>query len=95
MPRLEVPADADAWFGEHDGFSGRSVAERASAFAAEAVEESRKSGFPLEPVAVATAFLTEHAGLRVRHDVRRDDCVDFTPVPVWGDLFEDTADFYV
>ncbi|MEU0401325.1 SUKH-3 domain-containing protein [Streptomyces sp. NPDC006197] len=92
MPRLEVPADVDAWFGEYGWFPGRNAAEQAAAFVAEAVEESRKSGFPLEPVTAATAFLAEHAGLRVMHDVQRDDYIDFTPVPVWGHLFEDMAE---
>ncbi|WP_030694575.1 SUKH-3 domain-containing protein [Streptomyces globisporus] len=92
MPHLNVPADVDAWFAENGWSPGRNAGEQASAFVAEVVEESRKSGFPLEPFAAATDFLTEHAGLRVTTDAQRQDHLHFTPVPVWGDLFEDIAE---
>lgn len=46
----------------------------------------------MEPFAAATDFLAEHAGLSVTHDVRREEHLHFTPVPVWGDLFEDIAE---
>lgn len=92
MPRLHAPADVDAWFAAHGWFSGRNAAEQASAFVAEVVEESRKGGFPVEPFAAATDFLAEHAGLRVTHDVQRAEHFHFTPVPVWGYLFEDLAE---
>lgn len=90
--RPRVPADVDAWFGVYGWFPGRNAAEQASAFVAEAVEESRKRGFPVVPFPAATDFLTEHVGLRVTHDVQRDDYIDFTAVPVWGHLFEDMAE---
>ncbi|MGW6392885.1 SUKH-3 domain-containing protein [Streptomyces sp. NPDC055103] len=92
MPHLNVPADVDAWFAEYGWFPGRNVAEQASAFVAEVLEESRKGGFPVEPFAAATDFLAEHAGLRVTHDVQRAEHFHFTPVPVWGYLFEDIAE---
>ncbi|MFG3042099.1 SUKH-3 domain-containing protein [Streptomyces sp. NPDC048330] len=92
MPRPQSPADVDAWFGEHGWYPGRNVAEQAAAFVAEVVEESRRSGHPVEPFAAATEFLTEHAGLRVTHEVRRQEHLHFTPVPVWGDLFADMAE---
>ncbi|MEV8591030.1 SUKH-3 domain-containing protein [Streptomyces sp. NPDC051180] len=79
MPRPERPADVDAWFGEHGWYPGRNVAEQAAAFVAEVVEESRRSGHPVEPFAAATEFLTEHAGLRVTHEVRRQEHLHFTP----------------
>ncbi|MFD7960545.1 SUKH-3 domain-containing protein [Streptomyces zaomyceticus] len=92
MPFLRTPADVDAWFAEYGWYPGRNAAEQASAFVAEAVEESRKRGFPVQPFPAATDFLTEHAGLRVMHDVRRDDYIDLTPVPDWCNLFEDMAE---
>ncbi|MFE5709553.1 SUKH-3 domain-containing protein [Streptomyces sp. NPDC056501] len=92
MPHLHVHADVDAWFAEHGWSPGRSATEQASAFVTEVVEESRKGGFPVEPFEAATAFLTEHAGLRVMHDVQREDHLHFTPVPAWCDLFEDMAE---
>ncbi|MFF8379337.1 SUKH-3 domain-containing protein [Streptomyces sp. NPDC015661] len=92
VPHLKVPADVDAWFGEYGWYPGRNAGDRATAFVAETVEESRSGGFPLEPVAPATDFLTEHAGLRVMHDAQRDDYIDFTPVPVWSDTFENMAE---
>ncbi|MFE2013479.1 SUKH-3 domain-containing protein [Streptomyces sp. NPDC059491] len=92
MPRVKVPADVDAWFGAYGWTPGRRAEEEAAAFVAEVVEESRKSGHPVEPFAAATEFLTEHAGLRVTHEVQRQEHLHFTPVPVWGDLFEDMAE---
>ncbi|CAM5387733.1 SUKH-3 domain-containing protein [Streptomyces narbonensis] len=92
MPHLKVPADVDAWFTENGWFPGRNAAEQASAFVAEVVEESRKRGFPVEPLPTATAFLAEHAGLRVMHNVERDWYIAFTPVPDWVSLFEDMAE---
>ncbi|WP_030322997.1 hypothetical protein [Streptomyces flavochromogenes] len=62
MPRLRAPADVDAWFAAYGWSSGRHAARQASAFVAEVVEESRHRGFPMEPLAAATEFLTEHAG---------------------------------
>lgn len=92
MPHLRVPADVDAWFAEYGWSPGRNVAEQASVFAEEAVEESRKRGFPVVPFPAATDFLAEHVGLRVMHDVQRDDYVDFRTAPAWGHLFEDMAE---
>ncbi|WP_314613542.1 SUKH-3 domain-containing protein [Streptomyces stackebrandtii] len=92
MPHLHVPEDVDAWFAAYGWFSGRNAAEQASAFVTEVVEESRKGGFPVEPFPAASAFLAEHAGLRVTHDLQREDHLHFTPVPVWCDLFEDMAE---
>ncbi|MDV5149022.1 SUKH-3 domain-containing protein [Streptomyces sp. SBC-4] len=92
MRRRRTPTDIDAWFAEHGWFPGRSAAEQASAFVAEVVEESRKRGFPVEAFAAVTDFLTEHAGLRVMHDVQREAAIHFTPVPDWGHLFEDIAE---
>ncbi|MFF8839167.1 SUKH-3 domain-containing protein [Streptomyces sp. NPDC015130] len=49
MPRLKVAVDVDAWFAENGWSPGRSAVEQASAFVAEAVEESRRCGFPVVP----------------------------------------------
>ncbi|MFF0478173.1 SUKH-3 domain-containing protein [Streptomyces sp. NPDC004284] len=92
MPRPKVPADVDAWFAEHGWFPGRNVAEQAAARMAEVVEETRNDGFPVEPFAAATAFLTEHEGLRLTIDARREEYLHFTPRVVWGGTSEEIAE---
>ncbi|MFE5597237.1 SUKH-3 domain-containing protein [Streptomyces sp. NPDC056549] len=92
MPRRETPADVDAWFTEGGWYPGRNVAAQAAAFVAEAVEESHRSGHPVEPFAAATAFLAEHAGVRLTIDARREEYLYFEPVIVWAGTCEEIAE---
>ncbi|MET9675848.1 SUKH-3 domain-containing protein [Streptomyces sp. NPDC006482] len=92
MPHLNTPADVDAWFGEFGWFPGRNVADRIPAIVAEITEECRSEGFPLEPFAAATDFLTEHAGLRVTIDARRKEYLEFLPALVWDSTSGDIAE---
>ncbi|MFE5597312.1 SUKH-3 domain-containing protein [Streptomyces sp. NPDC056549] len=84
MPRVKVPADVDAWFGEYGWAPGQKAKKEAAVFVAEVVEESRRGGRPVEPFAAASDSLTKHAGLRVTHEVQRQEHLYFTPVPVWA-----------
>ncbi|WP_426366829.1 SUKH-3 domain-containing protein [Streptomyces sp. E-08] len=92
MPRPEGPADVDAWFAEGGWYPGRNVAEQAAAFVAEVVEETRRYGHPVEPFAAATAFLAEHAGVRLTIDARREEYLYFKPVIVWESTSEEIAE---
>ncbi|MEU3746424.1 MULTISPECIES: SUKH-3 domain-containing protein [Streptomyces] len=92
MPHLNTPADVDAWFGEYGWFPGRNVADQVPAIVTEITEECRSEGFPLEPFAAATDFLTEHAGLQVAIDVPRKEYLEFAPALVWDSTSEDIAE---
>ncbi|MFJ9430573.1 SUKH-3 domain-containing protein [Streptomyces sp. NPDC101490] len=79
MPRLNTPEDVDAWFREYGWFPGRDVAETVPAMIAGITEQYRAEGFPVEPFEAATAFLTEHGGLRLTLDAAREDYLYLTP----------------
>ncbi|WP_030690093.1 SUKH-3 domain-containing protein [Streptomyces globisporus] len=92
MPRLETAQDVDAWFGEYGWFPGRDVAGLVPAILADVTEDARRKGFPLEPFAAATEFLTEHAGLRLTIDARRGDHLHLTPALLWHSTAGDIAE---
>ncbi|MFJ3926156.1 SUKH-3 domain-containing protein [Streptomyces sp. NPDC090022] len=92
MPRLNTPEDVDTWFRDHGWFPGRDVADQVPAMVEEITRQSQEEGFPLEPLDTATAFLTEHGGLRLTIDARRGDHLHFTPCLVWQSTSSDIAE---
>lgn len=88
---MNTPEDVDAWFRAHGWSLGRDVSDAVPAMVDEIAGRYREAGFPVAPLGTATAFLTEHGGLRLTLDAARQDHLYLTPYLGYGSAPADVA----